>query len=161
MKNEKGGTWSQRMTIIQYPSKLLMVWTLTKSLTISNASPDVCISYEIVPPLFVFASSQNGAIKKKFVRELGNGTLKNEFHGVRNEIRPFVVTWTMNFEGTKVQNPRRLCHVHCIYTYITRQYAYADKCVSLRGSIRKFGTVLAAYAERYLRHCLTHCSPFE
>ena len=49
-----------------------------------------------------------------------------------------------------MQNPRRLCHVYytlyrpiakIIYTYIlyTGQYAYADKCVSVRGSIRKFG----------------------
>ncbi len=49
-------------------------------------------------------------------------------------------------EGTKVQNPRRLCHVQCIrnyniHEYYTRQYAhvYADKCVSVRGSIRTFG----------------------
>ena len=51
----------------------------------------------------------------------------------------FCVYYRCN-EGTKVQNPRRLCHVHCnIHVYYTWQYAYADKCVSVRGSIRKFG----------------------
>ena len=51
-------------------------------------------------------------------------------------------------EGTKVQNPRRLCvmyiHVYTLYianihvhVYTRQYYAYADKCVSVRGSIRK------------------------
>ena len=48
-------------------------------------------------------------------------------------------TKTISNEGTKVQNPRRLCHVHCNIHVYTWQYAYGDKCVSVRGSIRKFG----------------------
>ena len=49
--------------------------------------------------------------------------------------------------------------------YTQHNYAYADKCVSVRGSIRKFGKdksseKLAAYAES-VRHCLTHRWPFE
>ena len=63
-------------------------------------------------------------------------------------------------------------HIHCtlanihVYTcIIITAYAYADKCMSVRGSIRKFGKdtsseKLAAYAES-VRHCLTHRSPFE
>ena len=69
-------------------------------------------------------------------------------------------------EGTKVQNPQRHCHVIIIaniHVY-TWQYAY------IRGQMRectgKYTEIwqrqkLAAYAERYLRHCLTHRSPFE
>ena len=47
-------------------------------------------------------------------------------------------------EGTKVHNPRRYMHVdnvHNIYTVSPSVYildTYADKCVSLRGSIRNF-----------------------
>ena len=49
--------------------------------------------------------------------------------------------------------------------YTQHNYAYADNCVSVRGSIRKFGKdksseKLAAYAES-VRHCLTHRWPFE
>ena len=42
----------------------------------------------------------------------------------------------INNEGTKVQNPRRLYH-----DLYTPQYTctYADKCVNVRGSKRKFG----------------------
>ena len=64
-------------------------------------------------------------------------------------IHPCLPGWKYMYnEGTKVQNPRRLCHVYTslyrpiakiIYTYNTRQYAYVDKCVSVRGSIQKFG----------------------
>ena len=46
---------------------------------------------------------------------------------------------TIHNEGTKVQNPRRLCCKSDVL--YTRQYTctYADKCVNVLGSIRKFG----------------------
>ena len=57
-----------------------------------------------------------------------------------------------------------LANIHVMYN-TQHNYAYADKCVSVRGSIRKFGKdksseKLAAYAES-VRHCLTHRWPFE
>ena len=59
-------------------------------------------------------------------------------------------------EGTKVHNPRRLllCHV-VTYTYIhsNMHIIYADKSVSVRGSIRKFGKDKSY--ESYLGQCLT------
>ena len=59
------------------------------------------------------------------------------------ENRPFCL-WCLglcNNEGTKVQNPRRLCHVQSInYPHGNIHVAtYADKCVNVRGSKRKFG----------------------
>ena len=58
-----------------------------------------------------------------------------------------------------------LANIHVYTCIIITAYAYADKCVSVRGSIRKFGKdksseKLAAYAES-VRHCLTHRWPFE
>ena len=55
-------------------------------------------------------------------------------------------------EGTKVQNPRHLCHVHCIvnihvHIYTRQYYAYADKCVSVR-ELRVYGNLAKTKALR-------------
>ena len=136
------------------------LWRTSSVARCSNTESVVC-RYEIVPPLFVFTSAQNGAIIRHWSPR-GKAAGVYWRTAVRNEITPFVFTWNRQRKTFLLYHTLFWFYILFKYKKILTVQSITEDEISKYGKFYK-NLLLYKWDAKMIvesQHSLWHCAEF-